>query len=60
MIIQWTIRFLIFWNWVIGGLACAYIVMKREIYRDDWMTLTLISIIFGLYGFAIYRMPVQQ
>lgn len=60
MIIQPIISGLLFWNWVIGGLACAYIVMNQEIYRENFITITLISIIFGFYGFVLYMIPVQQ
>jgi hypothetical protein len=58
MTIQTIISALIFWNWVIGGLACAYIVMNQDTYRENWITITLISIVFGFYGFVLYMMPV--
>ena len=53
MNIQLIISNLLFWNWVLGGLACAYLVMKKGL--ENNITHILISIIFGFYGFFLYR-----
>lgn len=43
-------------NWVLGGIVCAYYVSTTEYIVMDYK-LIAISIIFGIYGYAVYRSP---
>lgn len=47
---------LIFINWFLGGFACAYYISTTPFSVMDFK-LIAISIVFGIYGFVIYKSP---